>query len=84
MANSGVRRQLHECAAGVIQTNMLAKNKQFSQFQGFYLYESNCIQLTRWKRLKCRTYSSEMLQCEADLKTRTYIGGDIPKPLVLQ
>ena len=40
---------------------------------------SNCIQPALWEPLKCRTFGSEMLQYEADLKNLRYFGCDIPK-----
>ena len=53
---------------------LMPKNRQVSRYQRFYLPRSNCMQKTRLEHLKCRTCGSDLFQCEADLKTRWYVG----------
>ena len=54
------------------------KVQNLGNFSDFILPRSNCSQPARSEHFTSRTFGCEMLQNEADLKTRKYFGDDTP------
>ena len=52
----------------------LTRIRNLSDFSDFI-----CLEVFRLARSKYRTFGSEMLQYEADVKTRMYVGVDVPE-----